>query len=233
MTKKQFEQFNIIRVEFKKKVMEVNKKYPYVKDEVLKLSEKAYNFPFAFVYNKKLDALSQSDNIKYIWVTDNPGLNEAMEEKYAVGSSGKGAKNFMVGSGLVEDYDKEVIVLNKTFLHTRVTRDLNKLKNFKDIIIENQNYMAKLTIKLVKVFNCPLWILGISNLDKIFFSYASTLMRDLDLDNTYLYYHFSQGQFKKAYNKKIKELPNLNPKEICELIGEENRIRLKKANFLN
>lgn len=227
MTKEEFNKFVTLREEFKTKVKEFNEKYPEIKDEVLKLSDKTYDFPFAFVYNKKLDEITIGDNIKYIWVTDNPGLNEAIEEKYAVGSSGKGAQNFMVGSGMVEEYDKEVIVLNKSFLHTRVTNDLKKLKKYQNIIEETQIYMATLTIALLNIFKCPLWILGISSLNKIFSKYSSTLLNsNINIDNTYLFYHFSQGQFKKAFNKKELEFKNSSPKDICELIGIENRKRL-------
>ncbi len=231
MTREEFNKFVTLREEFKKKVEEFNKNYPEIKDEVLKLSDKTYDFPFAFVYNKKLDEITIDDNIKYIWVTDNPGLNEAIEEKYAVGSSGKGAQNFMVGSGMVEEYDKEVIVLNKSFLHTRVTNDLKKLKKYQSIIDETQIYMANLTLALLNIFKCPLWILGISSLNKIFSKYSSTLTTNsnIDMDKIYLYYHFSQGQFKKAYNKKYAEFPKSSPKELCKMIGKENRNRLNNT----
>lgn len=227
MTQEQFDKLQHIRKDFKKKVEEFNEKYPQMKDEILGLYHKKYDLKKAFIYNRKLDDLKVEDNIKYIWVTDNPGFNEALQERYAVGSSGKGAKNFMETFKFVKNYDKEVLVLNKSCLHTRITNDLKKLKNYKEIIDESQIYMAQLTADLLAVFNCPLWILGISNLNNLFSPYTNKLINNINLEETYLYYHFSQGQFKKIYNKTAIDNPSLSPKEICKLIGVNNRKRLK------
>lgn len=229
MTEAQYLEFAALRKQFREKVNYYRLKYPEFSEEILKQYEGSDKVMRAFVYNEKLDYLEKNDSIKYIWVTDNPGFNESMQNKYAVGTSGKTGKNFMEGNGLVADYDREVIVLNKSFVHTRVTADLKKFKEYEELSSDIQNFMADLACRFQKLFNCELWVLGLSNLNKIFRSFKEYLEEYGDLEKVYFYYHFSQGQFKKAYNRKKDEVIFSDPKEICEIIGIENRKKLLKG----
>ena len=128
MTKEQFKKFCSFRDEFKKQIISWNKEYnPVLKEKIESLS--GYEITNSFIYNEKLDEINENDNIKYIWIQDNPGYNEMLQNRYAVGASGKAGQNFMKSEGLVKDFDREVIVLNKSPVHTKVTAVLSKLKN--------------------------------------------------------------------------------------------------------
>lgn len=225
MTKKQFEDFSKLREDFKKQIKKWNKEYNQVLQEKIEEIE-GYEISNSFIYNEKLDEISEKDNIKYIWVQDNPGYNEMLQGRYAVGSSGKTGQNFLLNMNLVKDFDKQVIVLNKSPIHTKITSNLTKLKN-KDIQNISQEYMADLIYKFHKVFKCDLWILGISSLNNIFKIFTenvqSLYINDSLNKKLYLYYHFSQGQFKKAYNKREKECKTDDIQKILNDIGIENK----------
>ncbi|WP_319205079.1 hypothetical protein [uncultured Ilyobacter sp.] len=229
MTSQQYEKFIKIRERFRQEVDKYRENYPDFAESLLKRYEQEEKGMRAFVYNEKLDYLEKNDSIKYVWVTDNPGFRESKENKYAVGISGKTGKNFMEENGFVKDFDREVIVLNKSFVHTKVTSELGKFNLYGDILKKNQKFMGELACGLQEIFGCDMWILGTSNLNKIFKSFRETIESKGEFDDIYFYYHFSQGQFKKAYNRKKNELMNQNPKEICKIIGIENRNKLFKG----
>ena len=225
MTKEQFKKFCSFRDEFRKQTALWNEEYNKVlKEKIESLS--GCEITNSFIYNEKLDEINENDNIKYIWIQDNPGYNEMLQNRYAVGASGKARQNFMKNEGLAEDFDREVIVLNKSPIHTKVTAVLSKLKN-REIQDETQRYMAKAIFTVHNIFEGDLWILGISNLKGIFGTFSK------DMENLYknsalnkkmfLYYHFSQGQFKKAYNLEVSTLGTDDPDKILESIGIKNR----------
>ena len=225
MTEKQYENFYKLKNNFKNQIKEWNDKYNKELKEKIENIE-GYDISNSFIYNEKLDELTKKDNIKYIWIQDNPGYNEMLQGKYAVGSSGKVGQNFLINMNLVKNFDKEVIVLNKSPIHTKITSNLSKLKH-KEIQNFTQIYMANFIYEVHKIFKCDLWILGISNLNTIFKNFTENiqdLYKNDDLNKKiYLYYHFSQGQFKKAYNQKERELETDNVQKILEEIGVTNK----------
>ena len=225
MTKEQFEKFCSFRDEFRKQIILWNEEYNKVlKEKIESLS--GCEITNSFIYNEKLDDINENDNIKYIWIQDNPGYNEMLQNRYAIGASGKAGQNFMKNEGLTEDFDREVIVLNKSPIHTKVTAVLSKLKN-RDIQDETQKYMAKAIFNVHNIFECDLWILGISNLNGIFGTFSKDmekLYKNSSLNKKmFLYYHFSQGQFKKAYNLEVNTLGTDDTDKILESIGIKNR----------
>ena len=225
MRKEQFEKFCSFRDEFRKQTALWNEEYNKVlKEKIESLS--GCEITNSFIYNEKLDEINENDNIKYIWIQDNPGYNEMLQNRYAVGASGKAGQNFMKNEGLAEDFDREVIVLNKSPIHTKVTAVLSKLKN-REIQDETQRYMAKAIFTVHNIFECDLWILGISNLKGIFGTFSKDmekLYKNSALNKKmFLYYHFSQGQFKKAYNLEANTLGTDDPDKILESIGIKNR----------
>ena len=225
MTKEQFKKFCSFRDEFRKQTALWNEEYNKVlKEKIESLS--GCEITNSFIYNEKLDEINENDNIKYIWIQDNPGYNEMLQNRYAVGASGKAGQNFMKNEGLAEDFDREVIVLNKSPIHTKVTAVLSKLKNW-EIQDETQRYMAKAIFTVHNIFECDLWILGISNLKGIFGTFSKDmekLYKNSALNKKmFLYYHFSQGQFKKAYNLEANTLGTDDPDKILESIGIKNR----------
>ena len=229
MTSRQYEEFVKIRERFRMKINEYRENHTEFAEEILRVYAHEDDRMRAFVYNEKLDYLRKNDSIKYIWVTDNPGFNESIQNKYAVGISGKTGKNFMEENGFVKEFDREVIVLNKSFVHTKVTRELSKFGDYGDLSEDIQNFMGNLACDFQRLFRCEMWILGTSNLNKIFRVFRENVKKNGDINNMYFYYHFSQGQFKKAYNKKKSEIIDRNPKEICKIIGIENRNKLFKG----
>ena len=225
MTKEQFKKFCSFRDEFRKQTALWNEEYNKVlKEKIESLS--GCEITNSFIYNEKLDEINENDNIKYIWIQDNPGYNEMLQNRYAVGASGKAGQNFMKNEGLAEDFDREVIVLNKSPIHTKVTAVLSKLKN-REIQDETQGYMAKAIFTVHNIFDCDLWILGISNLKGIFGTFSKDmekLYKNSALNKKmFLYYHFSQGQFKKAYNLEVNTLGTDDTDKILESIGIKNR----------
>ena len=225
MTKEQFKKFCSFRDEFRKQTALWNEEYNKVlKEKIESLS--GCEITNSFIYNEKLDEINENDNIKYIWIQDNPGYNEMLQNRYAVGASGKTGQNFMKNEGLAEDFDREVIVLNNSPIHTKVTAVLSKLKN-REIQDETQRYMAKAIFTVHNIFECDLWILGISNLKGIFGTFSKDmekLYKNSALNKKmFLYYHFSQGQFKKAYNLEANTLGTDDPDKILESIGIKNR----------
>ena len=225
MTKEQFEKFCSFRDEFRKQIILWNEEYNKIlKEKIESLS--GCEITNSFIYNEKLDDINENDNIKYIWIQDNPGYNEMLQNRYAIGASGKAGQNFMKNEGLTEDFDREVIVLNKSPIHTKVTAVLSKLKN-RDIQDETQKYMAKAIFNVHNIFECDLWILGISNLNGIFGTFSKDmekLYKNSSLNKKmFLYYHFSQGQFKKAYNLEVNTLGTDDTDKILESIGIKNR----------
>ncbi len=79
------------------------------------------------VYNHSLDAVTENDDIKIILVGDNPGKDEQLEKnrRYLVGQAGKlGDGFFRKNPVLGIDFRKNVIILNKTPIHTAKTKQL-------------------------------------------------------------------------------------------------------------
>ena len=108
-----------------------------------------YPLENAVVYNTSLDSVTEEDDIHLIVVGDNPGKEEQFEKnrKYLVGQSGRIAEGFFRrNEELNTDFRKNVIILNKTPLHTAKTKHLNYLKN---IIKTNSIYSMHLLLKLL------------------------------------------------------------------------------------
>ena len=151
------------------------------------------------VYNTALDKFTQEDQIKLIVVGDNPGKNEQLEcnRAYLVGQAGKlGDKFFNDSPELGINFRKNVIILNKTPVHSPKTKDLafiiSEAKKLQQggvicrILQESQVWMAQKTAELHQsLFETAqseeekpgLWLVGYGELKKagIFESYKQTL----------------------------------------------------------
>lgn len=207
---------------FQKHVSKVNSENPDFFQAVAKLCE-SYGYPLsnAAVFNKNLLKLN---DLKYILVADNPGMTEQEEECYLVGKAGKMARNFFANNSLTNDFDKEVAVLNKTFIHTKSTSDLKKLKEFKDLFLDSQVFMANLAVDMLEASNCELWITGCSELTEkgLFAQYLKTL-KELCAKNPalkekiFFYPHFSFGNFSKNLNSVHAAHPEMSIKEALKV----------------
>ena len=229
MTKDSWEKFKKARERFKQETDSLSASLPNLKkiqqEFVNSRSEITYKIETPVVYNSALDDFTAEDEIKLILVADNPGRREQAAEnrRYLVGPSGKIAhKFFRDNPSLGIDYLKNVIILNKTPIHSPRTNDLKKLhtdrepkvrrrhggngkKDSSSLAIEldkSQKFMASLLIEFQEALACPVWITGYSEMRKggIFKSYTEEL-KTLYADKkemykqVFIYRHFSMNQF--------------------------------------
>jgi hypothetical protein len=160
------------------------------------------------VYNTSLDELGPGDEIKLILVGDNPGRREQAAEnrRYLTGPSGRIAGNFFRACPeLGIDFRKNVIILNKTPVHTPRTAELKELlrlyrqkspdpkdgesgENFARILEASQRTMAELLLEFHRALSkrpkqagagpaVPVWISGYSEMRKggVFLTYTESL----------------------------------------------------------
>lgn len=178
-----------------------------------------YGYPLenAAVFNINLLKIT---NLKYILVADNPGVTEQHEECYLVGKAGKTARNIFKNNSLVSDFDEEVAVLNKTFIHTKSTLDLKKLKKFQTLFEDSEKFMANLAVDMLEATNAELWITGCSELNEkgLFAAYLKTLKERCAKnpalkERIFFYPHFSFGNFSKNINSVLAKNPEMSVKE--------------------
>lgn len=208
----------------------------FFKEGLAKLQEEAalaaktppYPVETPIVYNHAWDLIGQDDEIKLIVIGDNPGKNEQLHknQKYLVGLAGKIADNFFKKNpSFGIDFRKNVIILNKTPIHTAKTKQLDFLLkkdgvgSFKKFYEETQIFTAQKTAELQKKLDCPIWLVGYSELKPhcLFQSYANeikNLYKDTKNPQIYLYQHFSMNRFlidlKDNYDQSIGLEENLS-----------------------
>ena len=211
---------------FEEYISKINSENPEFFQAVEKIA-KAYGYPLsnAAVFNKNLLKIT---NLKYILVADNPGVTEQHEECYLVGKAGKTARNFFKNNSLVSDFDEEVAVLNKTFIHTKSTLDLKKLRDFKDLFEDSEKFMANLAVDMLEATDAELWITGCSELGekKLFSEYLKTLksrcaQNPALKERIFFYPHFSFGNFSKNLNSVLAKTPGMNVKEALKAASLE------------
>ena len=156
------------------------------------------------IWNNNLDKISDLSHIKLIVCADNPGKHEFKDNVYlsSNGKCGVMAKNFFQRLNL--NLHEEVIVLNKTPIHTCKTKGLKKIPQ--NIFEESQIIMANFAIELLKACHkrTELWILGTSNANfgeknPLFAKYKEIIAKaknDEELwRKIFCFYHFSCGGF--------------------------------------
>jgi hypothetical protein len=171
----------------------------------------SYTVEKAVVYNEALNDFTEQSEIKMILVGDNPGRREQEKRRYLVGPSGKIAENFFHNNpALGIDFKKNVLILNKTPIHSPRTTELKTLialggRELKAAVLSTQKAMAKLLLKFWEALaasNPIIWIIGYSEMKKggIFEVYTETL-KQLCIDNPdfkeniLFFRHFSMNQF--------------------------------------
>jgi len=195
------------------------------------------------VYNSALDSVTSGDEIKLILVADNPGKREQAAEnrRYLVGPSGKIAhKFFRDNPSLGIDFLKNVIILNKTPIHSPRTVELRELCRIEEetgrcsiasALEESQKNMASLLLDFHEALQTPVWITGYSEMKKggIFEAYTERL-KSLYADKTemykqiFFYRHFSMNQF--TIDLKKQSLPKESAAKALERIGTAYRRRI-------
>jgi hypothetical protein len=168
----------------------------------------------SLVYNRALDEVGPGDEIRLILVGDNPGRREQETGRYLVGPSGKIAEGFFRRTAeLGIDLRKNVLILNKTPVHTPRTAELGELCRLggpalASFIGETQRFMASLLLDFQRALSpkkagppLPVWITGYSEMKRggIFEPYTQAL-EELYAGTSlgasvFLYRHFSMNQF--------------------------------------
>lgn len=211
----------------------------------LELGYDDYRVETPVVYNRDLDSVGPEDRIGFLLVADNPGKKEqlAANNRYLVGQSGKLAEGWFRRE-LGMDFRKEVVILNKTPLHTPKTAELRRLlalsgapgsrdrKALEALLSESQAAMAGLARRLHEGSGAPLWISGYGELGPrgLFRPYAEALAREYEgapkalRDSVWLFRHFSMNQF--AVEMKEKRDPSRPLAAELARIGVENRKRI-------
>lgn len=160
MTDLQWKAFCDFKTIFIEKIDEWNKRCPQL--QVLQeaaakaANTPSYSFETPIVYNRDLERFTRDDDIKLIVIGDNPGKDEQLlkNNKYLVGQAGKIADGFFKRNPeLGVDFRKNVIILNKTPVHSAKTNQLKHIiKNggvqVAALIQESQLWMAEQTAKL-------------------------------------------------------------------------------------
>jgi hypothetical protein len=185
----------------------------------------SYTVETPVVFNGALEEISAASEIKMILVADNPGRREQAAEnrRYLVGPSGKIAEKFFRDHPeLGIDFRKNVIILNKTPIHTPRTAELRELcrlggKPAADAVLSSQTVMAELLLAFHEALSgqtpaggsrpaapgIPVWIIGYSEMKKggIFETYTETLKSLYAAgaqplrQRLFFYRHFSMNQF--------------------------------------
>lgn len=170
----------------------------------------AYTVETPAVYNEALEDVDPSSVIKLILVADNPGRREQAAEnrRYLVGPSGKIAERFF-REHLNIDFRKNVIILNKTPIHTPRTVELKELcrlggTELSAALEASQRSMAELLLEFhTALAPLPVWITGYSEMKKggVFQTYTETLrelyakQKPKRREELLFYRHFSMNQF--------------------------------------
>jgi hypothetical protein len=245
-----------VRKEFRALVEAWNTQNPYLLEAQERVRAKRgyddYRVETSVVYNRALDEIEPGSEIKVILVADNPGKKEQLADnnRYLVGQSGKLAEGWFKRE-LALDFRREVLILNKTPVHTPKTAELALLSRsagpYRDrleaLLAGSQAAMADLAWRLYSALRAGksasgkgpwpiLWISGVGELRKggLFEVYRDGLGRRLAKANpstlvgVWAFNHFSMNQF--AIEVKRKAKPGSPTLEELARIGQENRLRV-------
>lgn len=237
MTAEQFKAFDDFRNEFKTKIAEWNNRVPNLqtlqKEAAVAAKTPEYPFETPIVYNRALDEFTQNDEIKLIVIGDNPGKDEQLlkNNKYLVGQAGKlGEGFFRKNPELGVDFRKNVIILNKTPVHSAKTNQLKQMKKnggqaVEQLLDETQVWMAEKTGALAKAIGAEIWLVGYSELKEkgIFKLYRDEIKKHADWEKLFVYQHFSMNCFSKDLKKFQTEHSDMPLKECLVQIGEMHK----------
>lgn len=249
MKKTEYAAIESLRGEFSRLVKKLSRDLPFLpalQEKLrLELGYDDYRVETSVVYNRALDEVGPKDKLSFILVADNPGKKEqlAANNRYLVGQSGKLAEGFF-RDRLGVDFRKEVVILNKTPIHTPKTAELRRLLSLADeagkregeglrkAFRESQETMAGLARALHGASGAVLWVSGLGELREkgLFRPWAEALGAAYDgapatlIDRVWLFNHFSMNQF--AIEVKKKTDPARPLLEELGRIGVENRRRV-------
>lgn len=252
MNDKQWNYFCSFRDAFKEKTLEwssrINNLAQLQKKAAISTKTPEYPFENAVVYNTDLDKITKTDDIKLLVIGDNPGKDEQLNKncRYLCGQAGKIADGFFKrNADLKIDFRKNVIILNKTPVHSAKTAQLRLIMKdggpaVCDLILESQLWMAEHTAELLKnLEQAELWLVGYSELKGkgFFVPYRDMLKKTIcggekgeAWQRVFVFQHFSMNRFtidlsafvkqngldKKPLIEQLHILGELHKKEIFE-----------------
>jgi len=252
MTKTQWNAFSSFRTEFKTACAD----WSCLADTLLPLQQQAavrdtppYPVETPVVYNTDLDRITASDDIRLIVVGDNPGKNEQLvrNRRYLVGQAGKIAEGFFrQNPELGIDFRKNVIILNKTPVHTAKTMHLRQLvrngsPEVKELVRKSQIWMARKTAELHRALcngdgRTALWLVGYAELkkrglfrpyrDELLSAYTETGDRNSPWQNVFVFQHFSMNRFRIDLREYRVRHPDVPLAESLRLLGSFHRDEL-------
>lgn len=244
MTENEWKAFSKFREEFRQQVAEWAKWTAALMPMQAAAAAKdtpPYPVETAVVYNRALDDVLPSDTIKLIVIGDNPGKDEqrAMNNRYLVGQSGKVADGFFRRNAeLGIDFRKNVIILNKTPVHTAKTAHLKYvLKNggaeIAELIAQSQIWMAQKTAELhLALTQAQLWLVGYAELKaKGLFALYRKALRDYYIEENrkdawervLVFQHFSMNRFLIDLNEFRSHIPAIPLQNALEQLGAEHK----------
>lgn len=196
------------------------------------------------VYPHALEELTQSDPVPaLILVSDNPGKEEQLhtQQRYLVGQSGRVAQGFFSRHAqLGFDFRTDVMLLNKTPLHTAKTVQLRALvrllaqdpagtaraRQVQSFLHRSQCWMARRTCQLQRSLGCDLWIVGYSELKSghLFEPYARLLQTVCDRRTPlFVFQHFSMNCFARDFAKARARSPQQQVRDTLKDLGLHHR----------
>jgi hypothetical protein len=242
MNKKNWDAFTAVRARYKAYIDELSRALPELQSYQQALVDgrpgPAYTVETPVLYNFALDEVTRDDEMRLILVADNPGRREQAAEnrRYLVGPSGKiAARFFREHPELGIDFRKQVIILNKTPIHTPRTAELRELcmtggPALVRAVSESQCFMAAMLPEFQRALDSvPVWITGYSEMKRggIFEAYTETLKNRYPENlrgRIFLYRHFSMNQFTVDLHRQA--VPEESPRETLERVGRAYRLRI-------
>jgi hypothetical protein len=226
MTKAQYDEFDTLREEFRRKVKTWSRRAPWLaplqRELISRLGYGDYALETPIVYNKALDDIRLESAPIFLVVADNPGKNEqkATNQRYLVGQSGKLAQGWF-SQVLGMDFRASTVIVNKTPLHTPKTAELRLLKtiarekspallkDLDELLDESQRAMASLAYRLQTCLDCTMWVSGYGELrrGKLFWPWAQETINLYASapqgmrEKIWVFKHFSMNQFSIEYNR--------------------------------
>jgi len=224
LKEKTWNNFVLLRDKFRFFTEKILKEIPELNDLQQKLvslrGSGVYRIDTPVVYNTALDRISITDEIKLILVADNPGRREQAAENrcYLTGPSGKIAAGFFKKNPeLGIDYNKNILILNKSPIHTPRTLMLKQLcdlggEEVKKVFIRSQRDMVSLIFDFHQCFftenPLPVWVIGYSEMhSRGLFGVFTEALRNAYKNQMemyeylYLFQHFSMNRFTIDFNK--------------------------------
>jgi hypothetical protein len=246
------------RREFRAKVAQWKRANPYLMEAQERvraaMGYEDYRVETGIVYNKALDDIKIEDDIKIVLVADNPGKKEQLRvnNRYLVGQSGKLAEGWFARE-LEVNFRRDILILNKTPIHTPKTAELGALlrsagphrERLEALLADSQATMADLAWRLYSALRAAvvknknpgapwpvLWVSGLGELRSggLFEIYRDELSRRMAkadpslTSGVWAFNHFSMNQFAIELKRKARAGEGL----MQELgrVGAENRERV-------